>query len=328
MNEALLSVAAFGSLDLWIPAEFISRNRLKVHLLVPVCIAFSAFSVFLFADQGDLLGPMHKGLTVGFYFGLGNFIAVELRHSLIRKQDQGGVYLWEFWIVSLFGYTLGHVLFFVGDGWFMSYAFPDIIDVHLALKIFVQALPVWFLVCLVIFNYYGKQYLSEELARVEQINRILDHHSGMAANEHGPGGGIKPADAEHVKDREKSVLLLDNSETAIPLPEISHISVEEHYSRIFTENENSGHDSIEVRSSLKELLKQLPDSSFIQVHRSHVVNLEYVTHIDKRHSTYEVALKNGKIRIPLSRRRTGEILPKLEQTLGLAKDMRKSRQIW
>ncbi len=328
MNAYLQTVAAFGSLDLWMPAEFVSRNRLKVHLLVPVCIAFSAFSVFLFVDQGEVLGPVHKGLTVGLYFGLGNLIAAELRYRLIRGLEQKGVYLWELWLVSLAGYTLGHVLFFSAEGWFVTHAFSDIIDVPLALKIYVQALPIWFLVCLVIFNYYGKQYLAEELVRVEEINRLLDENPGRFVKEKGPGTETKPIIAEQGNGGSNSILCLENSQSAIPLPNISHISVEEHYCRIFTKNEEGRLDSIEVRSPLKELLKQLPVSSFMQVHRSHVVNLAYVTHIDKRYSTYEVSLNNGETRLPLSRRRTVEILPKLEQSLGLAKDLRRTHQTW
>ncbi len=47
------------------------------------------------------------------------------------------------------------------------------------------------------------------------------------------------------------------------------------------------------------------------------MNLKSVDHIDKRLRSYEISLDGGLFHLPISRDRVPEVLPQLEDTLGL-----------
>ena len=62
---------------------------------------------------------------------------------------------------------------------------------------------------------------------------------------------------------------------------------------------------------LREIAGMLP-GAFLQVHRSHLINLNHVVRFDKRARTYDVVLDDGS-EIPISRHRLGQVLPKLQE---------------
>lgn len=92
---------------------------------------------------------------------------------------------------------------------------------------------------------------------------------------------------------------------------MSHIAVEDHYSRIFVV-EKEGIREIFVKIALKEILEQLPCGLFVQIHRSHVINLSYVSSIKRKNRSHHLVLCDGKYRLPLSRYRLAQVLPTVE----------------
>lgn len=80
---------------------------------------------------------------------------------------------------------------------------------------------------------------------------------------------------------------VDGIERALLLSEISHIQANDHYLRL-----HDRHRFYLIRKSLKRLQNELPDD-FIQIHRSTIVNQQYVTRLIKENGRLVVVLRNG-----------------------------------
>lgn len=96
---------------------------------------------------------------------------------------------------------------------------------------------------------------------------------------------------------------------------ISHIRIEDHYSRIYLQN---GDDTEQIlrKISLKDLLALLPKNQFVQIHRSHAVNLAFVTRLKKTNRSHVVFLKNSRTTLPVSRHRLATLRPILKQYIS------------
>ncbi len=97
----------------------------------------------------------------------------------------------------------------------------------------------------------------------------------------------------------------------IPYPDISHISVEDHYSRIHFVRDNTLH-SVFIRKSLKSLRQLLPDDSFLQIHRSHLINLSHVFGLSKNRLELRMTCARDGVTLPVSRYRLSELRTRLE----------------
>ena len=93
---------------------------------------------------------------------------------------------------------------------------------------------------------------------------------------------------------------LQDGKTAIDISELTHLSMEDHYARIYWQEKGEMHQVL-VRLTLKEALKHLTDKCFVQVHRSHVVNLNHVKSIQKDGNRWVAVI--GHHKIPISRSR-------------------------
>jgi len=89
-----------------------------------------------------------------------------------------------------------------------------------------------------------------------------------------------------------SLIQLKNKQV-IHLNKVIYIKSDGHYAEFFCIDNNK---RIISRSSLKELSSILPVALFVRVHRSYIINLNYVEKFNKQ----QVILHNG-IKIPLSR---------------------------
>ncbi|MCH7477273.1 MAG: LytTR family transcriptional regulator [SAR324 cluster bacterium] len=87
---------------------------------------------------------------------------------------------------------------------------------------------------------------------------------------------------------------------------ISHVTIEEHYSRIFI-REGQEFREVQVKLSLKEALARLPEVLFIQTHRSHLVNLAHVSRIQRLARSYGLTTSEGRYRLPVSRHRISQV---------------------
>lgn len=88
----------------------------------------------------------------------------------------------------------------------------------------------------------------------------------------------------------------------IPCSEILFLEADHIYVNVHTKN----YGKIIQRGTLKEMLDQLPEETFIQTHRSFVVNIDMVNYWDNQSL---LILNNS---IPLSRSRRKEVLAQIE----------------
>lgn len=99
---------------------------------------------------------------------------------------------------------------------------------------------------------------------------------------------------------------VDGVSHVLPMKDIYYIEVYNHVTTLHTMD-----DEYSLRTSMKELLSQLPQGYFGMPHQSYIVNF---THI-KTATTQEVVLTNG-AHIPVSRRRQADFIQQLHRYLG------------
>lgn len=91
----------------------------------------------------------------------------------------------------------------------------------------------------------------------------------------------------------------------ISVDDIVHIEADSNYSVFYLDNK----EKITVSKVLKEYEEILPDRQFFRIHKSSIVNLNYIAAYNYRNG-YEVLLKNGE-KIAVSRRRASDLAEKL-----------------
>ena len=67
---------------------------------------------------------------------------------------------------------------------------------------------------------------------------------------------------------------------------------------------------------LRDILALLPDEDFVQVHRSHIVNLQHVQSVARHNRAIRLMLSDG-FEVPVSRHRLESVLPKIKASLAL-----------
>lgn len=106
-------------------------------------------------------------------------------------------------------------------------------------------------------------------------------------------------DLEHKSVRKLS---LPNGQgyTLIDIDHIIHIEADSNYSVFHVKN----HEKITVSKVLKEYEEILPEHQFVRVHKSSIINLNYLLEFNSKNGL-ELTLKNGE-RIAVSRRRASD----------------------
>ena len=115
--------------------------------------------------------------------------------------------------------------------------------------------------------------------------------------------------AQQLQDRKEiRKISLPNGQgyTLTSVSDIVHIAADSNYSVFYLYNG----EKITVSKVLKEYEEILPEHQFIRVHKSSIINLDYVLDYNSRNGL-EVSLKNGD-RIAVSRRRASDFLDKIK----------------
>ena len=113
--------------------------------------------------------------------------------------------------------------------------------------------------------------------------------------------------------REKSHLLLKVDDRNVKLlpGNITHITVDGHYLDIHYQKEEIS-EVISIRRPLNELLEDLPDSLFLRIHRSHIINLDFLSNLKKESRRYFVNLCGRQFSLPISRSNLPHVMARLE----------------
>ena len=94
--------------------------------------------------------------------------------------------------------------------------------------------------------------------------------------------------------------------TLVDFDDIINIEADSNYSVFYLANK----DRITVAKVLKEYEEILPDNKFVRIHKSTIINLDYLKEYNSKNGL-EVALKNG-VKIAVSRRRASEFAEKVK----------------
>ncbi|WP_263367778.1 LytR/AlgR family response regulator transcription factor [Edaphobacter bradus] len=139
-------------------------------------------------------------------------------------------------------------------------------------------------------DYLLKPFTLERFRAATQ--RALQHIKNLRQNPQAQTGKAKngsPYTTRIVFKSKGRILFL-------PVSEICWIGAEENYVRICTQSE-----SHLLRETMSRIEEKLDPSTFLRVHRSSIVNLQYVKEVrPENDGDYGVVLRNGQ-RIPMSR---------------------------
>jgi len=164
---------------------------------------------------------------------------------------------------------------------------------------FLRLTPIWALITFLFVVVLQKRGLQQEIDKLAYVNEKL-----------------KQGTSDPGEPQEDILFVSGKKEMMIEPGTISHISVEDHYCYVYQISSDENQTKIDISQPLRKLEKLLP-KNFIKVHRSHIVNLEHVTKIEKTERNYSLLLLGESFRIPISRSRLQKTLPVLERLLNL-----------
>ena len=235
---------------------------------------------------------IHAG-SIGLIYVTGVTIAAAL--FLLGGTRARGLRVWHLWAISLAGFTIGYFLV----PWDAVLTFlPGLAAARHAEPLgFNQLLPISLVITYVFIQPYYNSSLKKELGRLRTLNELL---------------ASKPVEKD-ARPRKPIEFEAGRTRFRLPADAIVNITVDDHYCYVFA-NENGKETKRAIAVTLRDLMNELPDD-FIQVHRSHVVNLKHVRSIRRIGRNIRVIL-TGDREVPVSRHRLEEVLPALCSELG------------
>ena len=98
----------------------------------------------------------------------------------------------------------------------------------------------------------------------------------------------------------------------LSLQAITHISMDDHYAAIYVQEEE-GMRSEYVRMTLQQAMARLPSDRFVQIHRSHLINLHHLVALRKSGRSREAVIGRERYILPVSRNRLRVLCENLPQ---------------
>lgn len=253
---------------------------------------------------------LHKALIYALCLCLVDILALYLPHAwgawgnrTVGKQWAIWVVgcLLGFWVHRFFGICL--ICFYAPDLLSFFRDYPQARPGTAILVLF--AVPAWFFAVFLTLRMAQGQRPSEaaapgtssEARRPVPMQGPRAQSSGEAPSEADPEGCLE--------------LAVDSRRVRLPHSRITHVSVEDHYCRIFYAR-GEKLDNVMVRFPLKEILQELPEANFQQIHRSHLVNLRHASGIQKKGRAHKLVLNGFDLELPISRYRLAQIQPRLK----------------
>ncbi|MGI9249223.1 MAG: LytTR family DNA-binding domain-containing protein [Woeseiaceae bacterium] len=246
----------------------------------------------LIQEDKTLLGMLVHATTIGLVYVTGIGLATMFLYA-IRDATQG-VRVWHIWLASMVGFVLGY--YFLPTSEFLVWLLGIDTGEHAGPLRFSQLLPVWFLVTYLFVNPYLHQGLRSELVRLKDVNELL-----------------RMRDLTPAKNGDE-MIRFESGRTQFRLSAntIRNIFVDDHYCYV-NYRHGDGYEKRDLGMPLRDVQTLLPPV-FVQVHRSHIVNLKYVVSIRRKNRSLRVILDGG-YEVPVSRHRLDEVLPLLRRNL-------------
>lgn len=293
-NAGMVNEAIRDYLGTQLPLELNAQQHFALLRNVFILVFASTIVIHLLTEQQDTLLYLFIHATViGLVYTVGVGLATALIQSLSKAVPC--VYVWHIWAASLAGFFIGYyVLPF--DLLLVYLPWLGNID-HVGPFGFFRLAPIWLLVTYLIVHPYLNESQRSELAHLRGINVLLQERTADTA----PLG-----EAVRFKSG-KTGFTLDSAT-------IRNILVDDHYCYL-----HYLHDQAYIKRDLAMPLRDvrtLLPADFVQVHRSHIVNLHYVVSVVRRDRRNYVVLDGG-FEVPVSRHRMKEVLPVLHQQLNI-----------
>lgn len=258
---------------------------------------------------------------VGVSFGVCSWFIDEIvYHIPFRGEKPLPKTIGHGWVISFIGLLFGFVAYYFSLKYVVPIFFPEYADMVKGLSaipsLLQHVLPIYFIVAFFAFQAEIKKVLSRNLLQAKEVNQLLEKKHDELLKQQAEHKIEKPDEmpSQAILPKQPFIISRNNATESLDPDIISHISVEEHYSSIFLKSETE-EKTIQVRLSLKEALSKLPKESFVQIHRSHIVNAFHVSHVEQESRNYQLFLDNQDHVLPISRHRVPQVLPFLEDFL-------------
>lgn len=149
-------------------------------------------------------------------------------------------------------------------------------------------------------DYIFKPFSADEL--IKAVETRLKKFQKVKAYVLAENTGISEYDQQkRYKPEDKIMLKLHNTSVLVLVEDIKCILSENQYSNLIT----SKNKSILVRRSIRSWESKLPEKMFLRIHRSTIINLQYILKIEKNKAgTYSVFLRDYQIPFDISRKYT------------------------
>lgn len=282
-----------------LPADVPVESQFRLLLLV-VGITFSSVIVvhqFMPNHQSWIELGIHAliiSATYLFSFGCFAILVYYLNNALVLTRLQ----VWHVWLFSFLAFNLGFVSYALFNDSFRLSLHQDLPEIS-ALAQYMRLLPIWVLISYVFLETYLKQKFKNEAVQLARINATLQSRA-------------------HTENSNREEKWLDLSSSRKPLKiliaEISHIAVDDHYCYLFHRKPDASVlNKSEAGLSLKIILERLPER-FVQIHRSYVVNPDFVESVTRSGRNFSVVMEGGEA-MPISRHRQDVVIATLESKI-------------
>ncbi len=272
-----------------LPLAINARQHFRLLRAIFALAFASTLAVHLLLQEAaSAVGTLIHATLIGLVYTVGIGLVTALLYALRNRAKN--VRVWHMWAASLSGFVLGY--FFLPVDLFSSW-FP-VAHGRAGTPGFLPLLPVWALVTYLFIQPYLNQGLKAELARLREINALLETRAADA-------GGAKRQQVHFSSGR---------TSFSMDAAAIRNIVVEDHYCYLHF-RDGDGYAKRDLAMPIREVLSLLP-ADFVQVHRSHVVNLAQVVSLCRKNRNIRVMLE-GDFEVPVSRHRLDRVLPLLRQ---------------
>ncbi|MCB2191895.1 MAG: LytTR family transcriptional regulator [Deltaproteobacteria bacterium] len=253
---------------------------------------------------------LHKALIYALCLGLVDILALYLPNRWGAWDNRTVGKQWLIWGV---GCLLGFCIYrFLGICLICFYA-PELLSFFIAhpqaapgtATLMLFAVPAWF--CAV--------FLTLQMAQGKPIPIADAPEAGCGPRQPFPLQEPKAHSSDEAavgSDPEGCLeLAVDSRQVRLPHSRITHVSVEDHYCRVFYAK-GEKLENVMVRLALKDIMQELPEASFQQIHRSHLANFRHASGIHKKGRAHKLVLSRFDLELPISRYRLDQIQPMLE----------------
>lgn len=264
------------------------KERLIIYGSVSIIVGCTAFTVSQFHPV-PMLANFSVSLAYLFSFSIALAFILEAFTIAVRNTHKKNSLLpmYVVWFISFFTFLLGFfILGIIQDiigrmdiKEFSYYYDPENRLQVYSFSFFIKMLPLWVL----------DTFIS--------VHILLKKHKALKQGQIGVYQDVQFASGA-------AIITLDPKN-------ITHISVEEHYTRIYHIS-NGNIKENELKQSLTKILKNLPSDIFVRVHRSYAVNIRHISEFSKASKGYQVLINNNDIALPVSRRNISYIRKKIE----------------